>query len=297
MATNRRGALRQLRTTARLLCVVVALLAGLFSYTSSANANPLPQASSCAGVWVVVDYGSLGGTKTACAGSYGTGTAALRSAGFSVTLDGGMVVKINAQPATVNIQENYWSYWHATQQADGSYSDWSYSNLGASAYHPGAGSAEGWRYQAISAGYVSPGVAAPKQTAKAEEPVETQAPPAAAPEPTKQAQPATTAAAETTAAKKTTATTVAKATTQVTQTSEPPSPPQTPTASTSSAMVETSPSSSVPTASDLDVRTEPATQPASTSNGSLVGGVIAIIVITAGALGTLLWRKRLASKL
>ena len=165
----------------RLILGVVALLACLWSYASPAQALPaqaLPaQATSCAGVWVVVDYGALGGTQTACAASgYSTGMAALRSApGFPPTLDNGMVVKINGLPAVPNIQENYWSYWHATRQSDGSYSSWSYSSVGPSSYHPVAGGAEGWRYAPVSGGYVAPGVLPPKQTAT------TQAPPAAAP--------------------------------------------------------------------------------------------------------------------
>ena len=51
----------------------------------------LPQAASCAGVWVVVDFGSLGGISTKCATCYGTGLAALKSAGFSPTVDDGFV--------------------------------------------------------------------------------------------------------------------------------------------------------------------------------------------------------------
>ncbi|GAA0338993.1 hypothetical protein GCM10009529_17010 [Micropruina glycogenica] len=110
----------------------------------------LPQAASCAGVWVVVDFGSLGGISTKCATSYGTGLAALKSAGFSPTVDDGFVYKIAGKPSKPDINKAYWSYWHATKNDDGSYSSWSYSNVGAASYKPTKGNAEGWRYVLLS---------------------------------------------------------------------------------------------------------------------------------------------------
>jgi hypothetical protein len=107
--------------------------------------------SACNGVQVIVDYGSLGGgVQSGCATSFSTGTAALRSAGLTPALDNGMVTQIRTKPATSDINKAYWSYWHATRNADGSYSSWSYSNLGATSYHPTKGNAEGWHFVSLS---------------------------------------------------------------------------------------------------------------------------------------------------
>ena len=130
-----------------------------------AAAPVLPQAASCSGVWVVVDFGSLGGGISArCATSHSTGTAALRNAGFSPTITDGFVYKINGKPGKPDIYKAYWSYWHATRKADGSYNSWTYSNLGANSYKPTAGNAEGWRYQSLSDGKVPPGAAPPSSS-------------------------------------------------------------------------------------------------------------------------------------
>lgn len=126
-----------------------------------AAARPVPQAATCSGVWVVVDFGSLGGISTQCATSYGTGLAALRSAGFNPTISEGFVDKINGKPSKPDSSKTYWSYWHATRNDDGSYSGWSYSTLGANAYHPTKGNAEGWRFQSLDDGKVPPGAKPP----------------------------------------------------------------------------------------------------------------------------------------
>jgi hypothetical protein len=264
---------------ARLVLGVVALLTCLWSYAGPAHALPAPQATTCAGVWVVVDYGALGGTSTECAGSYSTGMEALRSAPRSApTLDSGLVVKINGLPAVPNIQENYWSYWHATRQADGSYSSWSYSSVGPSAYHPSVGGAEGWRYAPVAGGYVAPGVLPPKQTAT------TQAPPTTAP---------ATTARTTTAATRAGTTTAGKTTQSAPSTSTAPaSPLDTP----SGTQAETQVSSPAPVDSAGEGRTVAPAAPANTSTSSLLGGVIAIAVIALGAAGVLFWRKRMAAK-
>jgi hypothetical protein len=263
----------------RVVLGVVALMTCLWSYAAPAHALPVPQAASCAGVWVVVDFGALGGTQTECAGSYSTGMAALRSAPLSTpTLDSGLVVKINGLPAVPNIQENYWSYWHATRQADGSYASWTYSSVGPSSYHPVAGGAEGWRYQPVAGGYVAPGALPPKQTATTQAPATTAA--------------ATTARATAGATKG--ATTAAAG--QASQTAAATRAPDSPTASPSA--TDSTSATSTPVA--IDSRTVGATvapaAPTSTSTSSLLGGVIAILVIAAGAGGVLLWRKRAAAK-
>ena len=278
VSVNGRGSRGQGQIIVRLLLGVVAMLTCLWSYATPAHALPAPQASSCAGVWVIVDYGALGGTATACGGSYSTGTAALRSAGFALTLDAGLIVRINGLPTTPNVQENYWSYWHATRQPDGSYSSWSYSNVGPASYYPTAVDAEGWRYQPVNGGYVPPGVAPPKQTAT------TQAPATTAPAPA-------TTAKTTVATRATTSGAVSQATTAAVATGS----PATDAASTpaSASGVDTPALSTAPSDS-ASVITPRA--PTSTSINSLLGGVITISVIAVAAAAMLIWRKRVAAK-
>ena len=279
MPSTGRGSQTRGHVVARLLLGVVVLLTCAWSYAAPAQALPAPQTASCAGVWVVVDYGALGGMTTACAGSYSTGTAALRSAGFALTLDAGLVVRINGLPTTPNIQENYWSYWHATRQPDGSYSGWSYSSVGPSSYHPVAGGAEGWRYQPVNAGYVAPGVAPPKQSAT------TQAPATTAPAP------ATTARTTTATRAATTTGAVSQATTAAVPTGSSVPDPSSTQASLSG--IETPALSTVPIDSGSNDVPRPAS---STSTSSLVGGVIAISAIAVAAVAMLIWRKRVAAQ-
>jgi len=279
MPANGGGLRGQGQIIVRLLLGVVAMLTCLWSYATPAHALPAPQASSCAGVWVIVDYGAVGGTTTACAGSYSTGTAALRSAGFALTLDAGLIVRINGLPTTPNIQENYWSYWHATRQPDGSYSGWSYSSVGPASYHPVAGGAEGWRYQPVNAGYVAPGAAPPKQSAT------TQAPAATAPAP------ATTARTTTATRAATTTGAVSQATTAAVPTGSSVPDPSSTQASPSG--IETPALSTAPSDSASVIAPRAAS---STSTNSLVGGVIAISAIAVATAAMLIWRKRVAAK-
>ena len=279
MPSTRRGSQTRGHVVGRILVGLVVLLICAWSYAAPAQALPAPQTASCAGVWVVVDYGAVGGTASACAGSYSTGTAALRSAGFALTLDAGLIVRINGLPTTPNIQENYWSYWHATRQPDGSYSGWSYSSVGPSSYHPVAGGAEGWRYQAVNGGYVAPGVAPPKQTAT------TQAPAATAPAP------ATTARTTTATRAPTTNGAVGQATTAAVPTGSSVPDPSSTQASPSG--IETPALSTVPIDSGSS---DVPRAPTSTSTSSLVGGVIAISAIAVAAAAMLIWRKRVAAK-
>ena len=115
----------------------------------------------CSGVWVIVDFGELGGISTQCATKFDTGTAALKSAGFTPTLENSMLVKLDGKPTKPDIYKSYWSYWQATRADDGSYSEWKYSDLGANSYHPTKGNAEGWRYQALADGKVHPDATPP----------------------------------------------------------------------------------------------------------------------------------------
>ena len=259
-----------------LALAVVALVAGVVPYAPPAQAAPLPQAASCAGVWVVVDFGALTGTQSGCATFYTTGTQALRSAAFTPSFDsGGLMAKINGLPTVPNTQQNYWSYWFATRQADGSYSTWTYYDQGPNGSTPSSGNAEGWRYESTSGGEVPPGAYPPKQVA-------TTQPPAAPP-------PVTT----TRTAPRTVATTVgAQVTTQPAATS------------TGSAADSATPSatpdptgspSSTPGASDSPSQEPvPAAAQASSSTGGLIGGVSSIAAIAAGAAGMLFWRRRQA---
>lgn len=123
---------------------------------------PVPRAASCAGVWVVVDFASLGGgISTACATSHDSGVGALRSAGFAPVVEDGFVLEIAAKPSRSDLSKAYWSYWQAARNDDGSYTDWTYADVGASSSHPEQGDAEGWRYVSLSAGNTPPGAKPP----------------------------------------------------------------------------------------------------------------------------------------
>ena len=102
---------------------------------------PTAQAASCSGVWEVVE------TTVRCTTSYASGLDALRGAGFSIqTLGSGFVCQIDGAPSTCTMNTPYWSYWHATRNADGSWGAWQYATRGASQYVPPAGSADGWSF-------------------------------------------------------------------------------------------------------------------------------------------------------
>jgi hypothetical protein len=126
----------------------------------AATALPAP-VTSCSGVWVVVDRGN-GETTVRCATSYATGTKALASAGLKTEATSGFICRIAAFPATCDSTgaTGYWSYWHATAAADGTWTAWRYSSQGASSHHPKKGQAEGWRFQPLTEG-VAPTLAPP----------------------------------------------------------------------------------------------------------------------------------------
>ncbi|HSK32642.1 MAG TPA: hypothetical protein VK903_04085 [Propionicimonas sp.] len=247
-----------------LAAVLMAIFAiGSLAAATTTQALPLPQAATCAGVWVVVDYGSEGGISTRCATKHGTGTAALRSAGFNPTLDGGMITRISGKPASVDVNKNYWSYWHATRKSDGSYSGWSYSSQGANSYHPSAGSADGWRYQALSDGKVAPGAAPPKAQTTAPKPTPTK--PKATPTAKATAKPTPT---------RTTATGKATATPRATPTATP--------AATPTGPVETAAEA---TGEPVESTTFEQAGGASPGGGSPVGAIAAGAVVILGGAG------------
>ena len=108
----------------------------------------LPKSTtSCAGVWVIVDRGN-GQVATRCATKYRTGVQALTSAGFTVKQDDGFVLQIHGFPAKPDAKSftKYWSYWHVTRNADGTWGEWKYSDKGATTSRPAKDVAEGWRF-------------------------------------------------------------------------------------------------------------------------------------------------------
>ena len=249
-----------------------------------------PQASAatstCNGVWVVVDYGSLGGKDTKCATSHANGKAALTSAGFSPYLDNGMITRILNVPSKPDINKAYWSYWTATLKSDGSYSGWSYSNLGANSSHPAKGNAEGWRYQSLSEGEVPPGATPPKGEV---------APPKPSPTPTRTTIKPTASAKPTTSAKPT-------ATRKPTATASTKSP--SPTASSTATPDVSAEASQTPEASSSSPTVMPTSSPAATpagdaselgqqvtnsqppgDGGSPVGALVAGALVVAGVAG------------
>lgn len=270
--------------------VLLAVLSPLWLGTAPQAAVAAP---TCAGVWVVVDYGSLGGIDTGCATSHGTGLAALRSAGFSPTVEDGFVLKIEGKPSSPNPKSAYWSYWQAKRQDDGSYSAWSYSNLGATASHPKQGNAEGWRFQDLSDGKVPPGAKPPKADAPTPTPSATKTgTPTAKPTATKQP------TAKPTASKKPTAT--ATATKQPTATasstksaSATPTPTPTTAAPTDSAtpVVTAEPATPSPVEeASTEVAGEEITDTAPpTDSGSPLGAIVAGGLVVAGGVGAGGW--------
>ncbi len=265
---------------ASLVGLLLAVLAPVWAGTA-AQANAAE--SSCDGVWVVVDFGSLGGTETKCATSYGTGAAALRSAGFGPTIEDGFVSRIAGKPAKSDPTKEYWSYWQATLKSDGTYSGWSYSNLGATASHPQRGNAEGWRYQSLSDGKVPPGPAPPKGEASTPTPKPTQS---AKPSPKPSPKPSATSKAP-----KPTATASPTKTPTKTPTKSATASAPAPSASPSVTTASTTPMPAS-TTTDTPVTTTDATAmavPTSSDGGSPVGLIVAAIVIIGGGGGLGLW--------
>lgn len=293
-----------------------AVLAAVFAAGTAVAVPTQAQAAGCSGVWVVVDYGSLGGKpQTKCATKFGTGLAALKDAGFSPKTDGGMVVKIGGKPKSPDINEAYWSYWHAEQKADGSFGAWEYSKLGAESHQPKKGDAEGWHYLSLSDSRKPPGVkppaaeqeptATPKPTATPEpepsktptkKPEPTKKPtktpePSKTPKPTKTPTPSTSAKPKPTSTPTPSRTPTATATPTVTPTpSSSPTPSPAPTATTpvADASETATPTPSTPE----DTPPEPPSaepMPAEPDSGSPVGAIVAAVVVVGGGGGAGLW--------
>lgn len=274
--------------------LLAAGLVGLITLVGApAAAQPLPAAKTCSGVWVVVDY--LGGISTKCATDFGTGTKALKSAGFDPKLDNGMILKIGGKPSKSDIQKSYWSYWHAELQADGSFGAWEYSTKGAGSYKPRQGNAEGWRYQDLSDGKVKPG-AKPPIVAPEPEPKPTKTTtPKPSPKPTKSAAPKPTKTATPKPTKSVTPKPTKTATVKPSPTGSASTTP-TPTPSDSpSATVTTAPSPSdtaPPVSSSPEAQSPPPSAeptPPQPDSGSPVGAIIAASLVAVGGSGAGLW--------
>lgn len=246
----------------------------------------LPRAASCSGVWVVVDYGSLGGgVASRCAVSYATGLTALGSAGFEPTTVEGFVYTISRKPSKANINKAYWSYWHAAADGNGGYNAWTYSTLGATSYTPKQGDAEGWRYVLISDPKTPPQAAPPSNTEETPTPKPTKT----KPKPTKTSKPGRTSAKPSTTSS---ASTRASASTKATKTSSSKATRSaTATASatatdTASPQTSTSPEATRATAgSDATVAQEQPGTADGSSPGSPVGVIVTGVIVAAAAGG------------
>lgn len=257
-----------------LLAAAVAVLT--LGWVGTAPSAQAATFSACDGVWVVVDYGALGGgVKSACAASFSTGTAALRSAGFDPSVSDGFVEKIGGKPAKSEPTKSYWSYWQATRKSDGSYGSWSYSNAGSNAYHPKKGDAEGWHYVSLSDPASGPD-ATPAKNPAAVTPAPT--PTTASPTPSKKPSATTKASASASAPSSTKA---ASATPSASSSS---GPTESPTATTEVAATE---KGTVPI-SAASAATEAPSADAQPSSGSPTGTIAAGVAVLAafGGLGS-----------
>lgn len=116
-------------------------------WTNQAHAATTPCADN--EVTVIVD-----GFGAGCAPAGGNGYETLRAAGFDVEVTQkfpDFICRINGSPGpdvdqclTASPADAYWSYWHAPLGG----SEWTYSNYGAFARSPGAGTVEAWMWGA-----------------------------------------------------------------------------------------------------------------------------------------------------
>lgn len=288
------------RIAAALILGLVALV-GLSGVPTAAQA--LPMAATCKGVWVVVDYGELGGTSTKCAADYGTGVKALKSAGFDPTIDGGFVYKIKGKPSKPDTATSYWSYWQAERKDDGSFGSWEYSSKGAGSSKPRQGNAEGWRYQDLADGKVAPGVKPPKaepepkpepsktpkpEPSKTAKPEPTKKP---TPEPSKTAKPKPSSSAKpsATANPSQSATPTPSAAPSASDEPEPsPTTEPEPTSPTSQEPSETAPTEDASTSEPTEDPAEAADDP-EPAPGSPLPAILAGLVVVAGGGGAGLW--------
>ena len=164
----------------RLLAVAAAMIASLLlPAVPSAYAAPPP----CDGVWVVVqpDEADPASVEAKCATEFGTGAAALASAGFSAEQSGSMLNRIGGLPEDIDFNTNggyYWSYWSAPVDAEGALGTWEYYQVGADTSTPAEGTAEGWLLtnQQDATGPALTNIADAASEAPADAPIATPAP-------------------------------------------------------------------------------------------------------------------------
>ncbi|MGC3995841.1 MAG: hypothetical protein QM779_17270 [Propionicimonas sp.] len=108
---------------------------------------PLPASTtSCTGVWVVV-YRAADDYSVRCAAKYATGFEALASAGFTAGLSSGFLNRVNGFPEVIDTTwTNWWGYYHATPNSDGTWGDWTAYDVGGDQSTPVTGEAELWNY-------------------------------------------------------------------------------------------------------------------------------------------------------
>ncbi|QFZ19940.1 hypothetical protein [Saccharothrix syringae] len=255
----------------------------LIAVTVPALLSPAAWAASCAGVSVVVDFGSLGGVRTGCApGDPASGLAALSAAGFRYEFlprQAGMVCRVDGLPDPCNGAPTtaYWSYWHGTPG-----SGWTYSSAGAGVHDPAPGSVEGWSF-----GAGTPPSAAPPAPAPQPQPQPQPVPqPQPQPPPQPQPQPQPPAPQPTPGQPVPTAQPTTSGTGGAT-TSAPP------TASAGAPASSSAPSSPTPAPSatgGTPVAVEPAASTSSGGTFGLLAGVAAVLVL--GGLGWWTARRR-----
>jgi hypothetical protein len=119
-----------------------------------AGADPIGDCTATAGVIVAVDFTAWGGSiERGCDVSLTTGYHALHAAGFTTAGDAedgaGFICRIDDEPppsedpcVTTPPADAYWSYWHA----DAGQNTWTYSEEGATSYHPPPGSVDAWTF-------------------------------------------------------------------------------------------------------------------------------------------------------
>lgn len=161
-----------MRTTLSSLLVglVTATLALSPAGHTGAAAATLPSSTkTCAGVWVVVEISPKERTVR-CGTDTRNGFTALQSAGFKLTKDD-YLCAIQGYPKDCRVawgKAEYWSYWKAKLNPDGTWASWKYATAGPKDSRPSAGYAEGWRF--VKGTATAPSLKPPKQYTKAATP-------------------------------------------------------------------------------------------------------------------------------
>lgn len=274
------------------LCAAAGVAGLVMAGAPAAVAAPGPalpdSPGTCSGVWVIVDASALklnAPVTRGCARPGGTGLDALTSAGFSYTANtSGLLTSIGGLPSDRKVlASHYWSYWHATANADGTWSDWSYSQLGAGTYRPAKGSAEGWRFiNEDTQTPPAPGAKPPKVTKPTQGPSTTKAPSTTQP-------PAASGGSSTKSSGTNASTSSARASSSATA----PSTAALPDSTASGTTGETTSSTDSPTShilSDGPASTDPGSGSGSGGAPWALLGTLGVVVLGGGGLG-LWWFK------